>query len=118
MGRSSDIFTKDASKKIKETWQPKGCSGEYLCTIPSYGYMKDPGTKTLDCGRGSGGIVQKIFSLCVDGPGPTQIAKRLQQNNVLSSTVYAHEKGFPVCNAPTNNPYKWKKEPLPEFWSG
>ena len=31
---------------------------------------------------------EKIFSLCVDGLGPTQIAKWLQQNNVLNPTAY------------------------------
>ena len=37
----NEIFAKDASKKIKATWQSKGRSGEHLCIIPPYGYMKD-----------------------------------------------------------------------------
>ena len=39
------MFAKDTSKKIKATWQSKGRSGEHLCTIPPYGYMKDPEDK-------------------------------------------------------------------------
>ena len=101
------MFAKDTSKKIKATWQSKGRSGEHLCTIPPYGYMKDPeDKKRWIVDEEAAAIVQKIFSLCVDGLGPTQIAKWLQQNNILNPTAYAHEKGLPVCNAPTANPYK------------
>ncbi len=107
----NEMFAKDTSKKIKATWQSKGRSGEHLCTIPPYGYMKDPeDKKRWIVDEEAATIVQKIFSLCVDGLGPTQIAKWLQQNNVLNPTAYAHEKGLPVCNAPTANPYKWTNE--------
>jgi len=107
----NEMFAKDTSKKIKATWQSKGRSGEHLCTIPPYGYMKDPeDKKRWIVDEEAAAIVQKIFSLCVDGLGPTQIAKWLQQNNVLNPTAYAHEKGLPVCNAPTANPYKWTNE--------
>lgn len=105
------MFAKDTSKKIKATWQSKGRSGEHLCTIPPYGYMKDPeDKKRWIVDEEAAAIVQKIFALCVDGLGPTQIAKWLQQSNVLNPTAYAHEKGLPVCNAPTANPYKWTNE--------
>ena len=107
----NEMFAKDTSKKIKATWQSKGRSGEHLCTIPPYGYMKDPeDKKRWIVDEEAAAIVQKIFSLCVDGLGPTQIAKWLQQSNVLNPTAYAHEKGLPVCNAPTANPYKWTNE--------
>ena len=107
----NEMFAKDTSKKIKATWQSKGRSGEHLCTIPPYGYMKDPeDKKRWIVDEEAAAIVQKIFSLCVDGLGPTQIAKWLQQNNVLNPTAYAHEKGLPVCNAPTANPCKWTNE--------
>ncbi len=106
-----EIFAKDASKKIKATWQSKGRSGEHLCIIPPYGYMKDPeDKKRWIVDEEAAAIVQKGFSLCVDGLGPTQIAKWLQQNNVPNPTDYAHEKGLLVCNAPTANPYKWTNE--------
>ena len=109
--RFNEMFAKDTSKKIKATWQSKGRSGEHLCTIPPYGYMKDPeDKKRWIVDEEAAAIVQKIFALCVDGLGPTQIAKWLQQNNVLNPTAYAHEKGLPVCNAPTANPCKWTNE--------
>ena len=55
-------------------------------------------------------VVQKIFSLCVDGLGPTQIAKWLKQHRILNPTAYAHSKGLPASNKPTADPYKWTNE--------
>lgn len=54
--------------------------------------------------------MQKIFSLCVDGLGPTQIAKWLKQHQILNPTAYAHSKGLPASNKPTADPYKWTNE--------
>lgn len=107
----NEMYAKDTSKKIKATWQSKGRSGEHLTTIPPYGYIKNPENKkkwVVD--EEAAAIVQKIFALCVDGLGPTQIAKWLCQSKVLNPTAYAHQKGLPVCNKPTADPYKWTNE--------
>lgn len=54
--------------------------------------------------------MQKVFTLCVDGLGPTQIAKWMHQNKILNPTAYCHQKGLPCCNKPTADPYKWTNE--------
>ncbi len=51
-----------------------------------------------------------MFSLCVDGLGPTQIAKWLKQQQVLNPTAYAHSKGLPTTNKATADSYKWTNE--------
>lgn len=107
----NEMYAKDTSKKIKATWQSKGRSGEHLTTIPPYGYRKDPEDKKkwlID--EEAAAIVQKIFSLCVDGLGPTQIAKWLRKNKILNPTAYCREKGLPCTNKPTADPYKWTNE--------
>ena len=105
---TNEMFAKDTSKKIKATWQSKGRSGEHLCTLPPYGYMKDPeDKKRWIVDEEAAAIVQKIFSLCVDGLGPTQIAKWLQQNEVLNPIAYFLLKGLPTNGKPPANPYKW-----------
>ena len=90
----NEMYAKDTSKKIRATFQAKGRSGERLCTIPPYGYMKDPeNKKRWIVDEEAAAIVQKIFSLCVDGLGPTKIAKCLQQNEVLNPIAYfLHER--------------------------
>ena len=107
----NEMYAKDTSKKIKATWQSKGRSGEHLTTIPPYGYKKDPEDKkkwVID--EEAAAVVQKIFSLCVDGLGPTQIAKWLRQNKILNPTAYCRQKGLPCTNKATADPYKWTNE--------
>ncbi len=107
----NEMYAKDTSKKIRATWQSKGRSGEHLTTIPPYGYKKDPeDKKKWIVDEEAAAVVQKIFSLCVDGMGPTQIAKWLRTSKVLNPTAYARAKGLPVSNKSTADPYKWTNE--------
>ena len=41
----NEWYAKDTSKKIRAVMKSKGEAGEYLCTNPPYGYMKDPDNK-------------------------------------------------------------------------
>ena len=114
----NEMYARDTSKKIRATWQSKGKSGEHLTTIPPYGYMKDPeDKKKWIVDEEAAAIVQKIFSLCVDGLGPTQIAKWLRKNQVLNPTAYCHTKGLPASNKPTADPYKWTNETVSRILS-
>ena len=107
----NEMYARDTSKKIRATWQSKGKSGEHLTTIPPYGYIKDPeNKKKWIVDDEAAAVVQKIFRLCVDGLGPTQIAKWLKQHEVLNPTAYCHSKGLPASNKPTADPYKWTNE--------
>jgi len=107
----NEMYARDTSKKIRATWQSKGKSGEHLCTNPPYGYMKDPDDKkkwVVD--PEAAAVVQKIFSLCVDGLGPTQIAKWLREHEILTPSAYWKSKGTKMPVTVTKNPYKWVNE--------
>jgi len=107
----NEMYARDTSKKIRATWQSKGKSGEHLCTNPPYGYMKDPNDKTkwiVD--EEAAAVVQTIFSLCVDGMGPTQIAKWLRAKQILTPSAYWKSKGIKKPVAVTDDPYKWVNE--------
>lgn len=107
----NEMYARDTSKKIRATWQSKGKSGEHLTTIPPYGYMKSPeDKKKWIVDEEAAAVVQKIFSLCASGKGPTQIAKWLKQQQILNPTAYCHAKGLPTSNKPTADPYKWTNE--------
>ena len=104
----NDYYAKDTSKKIRATWQSKGRSGEHLTTIPPYGYKKDPeNKKRWIVDEEAAAVVQKIFALCMDGMGPTQIAKWLQENKVLSPVAYCYENDLPTTSKRPTDPYKW-----------
>lgn len=107
----NEMYARDTSKKIRATWQSKGKSGEHLTTIPPYGYMKSPeDKKKWIVDEEAAAVVQKIFSLCASGKGPTQIAKWLKQQQILNPTAYCHAKGLPTSNKPTADPHKWTND--------
>ena len=104
----NEMYAKDTSKKIRATWQSKGRSGEHLTTIPPYGYKKAPeNKKRWIVDEEAAAVVQKIFALCMDGMGPTQIAKWLQENKVLSPVAYCYENDLPTTSKRPTDPYKW-----------
>lgn len=107
----NEMYARDTSKKIRATWQSKGKSGEHLTTIPPYGYMKDPeDKKKWIVDEEAAAIVQKVFSLCVDGLGPTQICRWLREHEVLCPSAYWISKGRKSPSKPPANPFDWVNE--------
>jgi hypothetical protein len=107
----NEMFARDTSKKIRATWQNKGKSGEYLCTNPPYGYDKNPGDKkkwVVD--EAAAAVVQKIFSLCMEGFGPTQIAKHLRNEKILCPAAHKLSNGIKSPNTIPKDPCKWSSE--------
>lgn len=79
----NEWYAKDTSKKIRAVMKSKGEAGEHLCTNPPYGYMKDPDNKKRWIVDGEAAeVVKRIFALCLDGYGPSQIARILKEDKV------------------------------------
>lgn len=107
----NEMHARDTSKKIRATWQSKGRSGEKLSTNAPYGYLKDPtNKKNWIVDEDAAAVVQKIFSLCMDGLGPTQIARWLRERNILCPSAYFRAKGIKYPATPPANPYQWSTE--------
>ena len=101
----NEMYALDTSKKTRAAWQAKGKSGEHLTSIPPYGYRKDPDDKAkwlID--EEAAAVVQKIFSLCIDSLGPSQIARWLREHQIKNPTTYAIDRGMAVGNKPTADP--------------
>lgn len=101
----NEFYPRDTSKKIRAVFTNKGNSGQRLCTQVPYGYKGDKHRWDVD--EEAAQVVREIFSLCIDGLGPMQIAKRLRAAQVLTPTAYKLEKGLPVVGHPRENPYEW-----------
>lgn len=106
-----DLFNewhaKNTSDKVRKVMQSKGMSGKPLTTNPPFGYMKNPDNKDewiVD--EPAAKIVRKIFDLCVSGLGPTQIAKRLKAEKVLTPTEYWNSIGR-KCGKPPERSFNW-----------
>lgn len=76
----NEFFAKDTSRKIRAVNKAKGERGVPLTTNVPFGYLKDPNDKTrwiVD--EAAAQVVKRIFRLCMEGRGPMQIAKVLQE---------------------------------------
>ena len=86
----------------------KGESGKHLTTNPLFGFVKDSEDKDkwlID--EEAAKTVRYIFKLCYDGLGPTQIAKKLKAEKVLTPTAYKAQRDGKLLPA---EPYKWAQK--------
>ena len=77
----NEFFAKDTSRKIRAVNKAKGERGVPLTVHVPFGYRKDPEDKTkwvVD--EAAAVVVKRIFKLCMEGRGPTQIARLLRRN--------------------------------------
>ena len=104
----NEWYLRDLSRKQKTAIRVKGESGKPTTNCAIYGYKKDPeNKKRWIVDEEAAAVVQKIFALCMDGMGPTQIAKWLQENKVLSPVAYCYENDLPTTSKRPTDPYKW-----------
>ncbi|MBE6893585.1 MAG: DUF4368 domain-containing protein [Ruminococcaceae bacterium] len=106
-----DLFNewhaKNTSQKVRNVFKNKGMSGLPLTTNPPYGYMKDPDNpKEWIIDEPAAKVVRKIYALCVEGFGPTQIANRLKEEKIMTPNEYWSSIGR-VCCKPPSVPYHW-----------
>ena len=103
----NDWFARDTSRKIKAVFKAKGQSGKPLAPVPPYGYKKFAADKNVwEVDEEAAEVVRRIFRMCIEGYGPTQIAKRLSDENIFNPTAYAVSKGY-VSSGAYKNPTKW-----------
>ena len=115
-----DLFNewhaKNTSDKVRRVMQSRGNAGIPLTTNVPYGYKKAPEDRNrwvVD--EPAAEIVRRIFRMCVSGLGPTQIAKRLKADGVLTPSEYQRGNGV---NCPTKlpeYPHKWCSHTVAEI---
>ena len=105
----NEFYVKDSSKKVKASMKQKGESGEYLTTNPPYGYMKDPDNPKRHwiIDDEAAIVVRQIFAWCMEGFGPSQIAKKLKEAKVDCPTVHWMKMGRNAPAKTPDNPYDW-----------
>ncbi len=104
----NEWYAAQTSKKIRAVWQSKADNGKRVSPVVPYGYKKDETDKEkwlID--EPAAEIVKKIYSLCLAGRGPLQIAKQLEREKVLVPTAYFESVGRKTRNATPLDPYAW-----------
>ena len=104
----NEWFIRDTSRKIRAVLKAKAERGERLGTRAPYGYRKDPDTKKLIVDEDAAVIVRRIFAMCAGGSGPSQIARILKKEQILTPTMYAYTRyGITHTCLDTAHPYNW-----------
>ena len=105
----NEFYARDTSRKIRAVQKSKGERGVPLTVNVPYGYLKDPENSTRwKIDPVAANVVKRIFSMCMEGRGPQQIANQLKADKVLTPTAYKALQGINCPNKKPENPYGWK----------
>ena len=89
----NDYYSKQNSIKIRNVLNDKRRNGKFIGSQPSFGYMRDPEDKGhLIPNPETAPIVKNIFKWRVEGVGPTEIATRLNNDNIPTPSGYKNTK--------------------------
>ena len=101
----NDFYAKDTSKKVRAIIRSQGQRGEHITSPPPYGYICNPhNKKEWIVDEDAAIVIRRIFNLSIDGKGPSQIAKILREDRVLTiKSYYAMKKGRPL----SDKAYHW-----------
>ena len=110
----NEWFARDTSKKIRAVVKVKAERGERVSTQMPYGYKKDPDVKGhLLIDEETAPIVRRIFELCAQGMGPTNIGNVLRDEKIFKPTIRRyHEQGIYGTVTDTDKPYGWTAETI------
>lgn len=108
----NEWHVRDCSRKVRAVFNAKAQRGERIGTRAPYGYRKseikgDP----LEVDEEAAQVVKRIFAMCASGLGPSQIARQLRDEKVLSPSMYAYTKyGISHSGLNTERPYNWTSD--------
>ena len=90
----NEMHAKNTSQKVRAVFKNKGNSGIPLTTYLPYGYIKDKEDKNkwlID--EPAAKVVRKIYNLCIQGYGTSQIARKLKEEGIMTPTEYYNSIG-------------------------
>ena len=97
----NEWYPRDTSKKVRVSLHQRGTSGRHMGK-PPYGYRCDLEDKEhwiLD--EEAAPVVKMIFDISIDGKGPEQIARILEEKQILTAkALYAKQKKKPMPERP------------------
>lgn len=96
----NEYYSRDLSQKVKTGKEAIWRQGGFSEGIPPYGYKRaEDGTRRLVPDSEASGNIPRIFQMFLGGMTYTQIAKRLQEEGVLSPPKYYYTGKGDTANA-------------------
>ena len=90
----NEVYSRDISRKSGSVLEAKQKNGEFIGAWAPYGYSKDPNNKNrLVINEELAPIVRQIFAWRAGGVSVMQIARRLNDADILSPSAYLYETG-------------------------
>ena len=85
----NDMYSKDISKKVRCALNTKRQKGDFVGSIPPYGYMRSPENKNqLIVDNSVSENIIMIYNLYIEGYSLNTIAKKLTQMNIKTPSEY------------------------------
>ena len=104
----NEFYARDTSRKICAVNKAKGERGVPLTTNVPYGYLKGPDNpRRWKTDPVAADVVRRIFSMCMEGRGPKQIANQLKADKVLTPSAYRALQGIKTPNKKPEDPCDW-----------
>ena len=113
----NEWYASQTSKKIRQVWQSKSDNGERVSARIPYGYKKDkdnPKQWVID--EPAAKVVRYIYQLALEGLGVRKIARRLEDEEILTPTAYFHSIGRKTRN-PLTTAYAWAEPSIEHMLS-
>ena len=88
----NEWYARDTSKKIRAVVQSKYAKGERYNGSAPYGYIWDKKAKTLIVDQETAPVVKQIYAWCMEGYGPTQIARMLTERNIPTPAMTYYQR--------------------------
>jgi DNA invertase Pin-like site-specific DNA recombinase len=102
----NEFYVKDCSKKIKAVVRSKGMSGKAITSKPVYGYLPSgDGRFVID--EEAAPVVRQIYDLCLSGYGPTQIARKLTEQEIPTPGTLEYRRTGSTRRYYPDYPCKW-----------
>lgn len=106
---ANELHAKETSKKVRAVKRMQAERGERLGGAPPYGYRKKSSdSKELVPDEATAPVIKHIFELCASGKGPSQIARQLKLEQVLTPSSYYYQRtGATLYGLDSARPYDW-----------
>ena len=107
----NEIYSKDISKKVSSALKSKRKNGQYLCNLPTYGYLKDTenrGKVIVD--EEASQVVKQIFNLRLQYKSYNEILFKLESLNIDAPYKHFYNLGFFKTDKYAN--IKWNKQSI------
>lgn len=114
----NEWYARDCSKKQRAVKRMKGMSGQRVATQIPYGYLKGENGK-LVVDPETAPVVKLIFDLCLQGYGPTQIARLLTEKGISPRRAPSRLSGPSASSTTTRRRFaNGLRTPSPKSWPG